>query len=279
MLIGILLPALGTARRTARGSSCLSNFRQVALGWTMYADENQDTILPVRPPDVGGGTGNAANQYEVGNGLKYRPRWLATMGVHVGVLPFTEPSTIDQRQDYGNKVFQCAEAPERTDERNHCYGYNHQFLGNSRVTAGRYHNYPVKLARIQLFSDTVLAADSMGTAAGVPTASRLPYQLRGSDASAIGNEAYPLDPPHLTAASDRGSGSSGGPRSGVEARHLGRVNALFLDGHAGVFTVEALGYRLRPDGAYSDEGTPDNPSTNKLFSGEGVDKLPPPKPS
>lgn len=278
LLIGLLLPALGSARNTARGTVCLSNFRQLALGWTMYADENKDTMLPLRPADLGGGTGNPANHYEVGNGLKYRPRWIAIMGSQVGLYPFAEPSLTDQRQDYTGKVYACPAAAERTDERNHCYGYNYQFLGNSRTTAGRFHNYPLKRSRLQTFSDTVLGADSMGTAAGVAAASRVPYQLRGSDVNALGNEAYPMDPPRLLAASDRGTGGSGSPRSAVEPRHQNRVNAMFLDGHAGVFTVEALGYRLNGDGSYSDSGTPENPATNRLFSGGGTDKNPPDRP-
>lgn len=279
LLIGILLPALGSARNTARGTACLSNFRQLALGWTMYADENKDTMLPSRPPDLGGGAGNPANHYEVGTGLKFRPRWIATMGSYVGLPPFPEPLTADVRQDYAGKVYQCPAAADRTDERNHCYGYNYQFLGNSRITAGRYHNYPLKRSRIQTFDGTALAADSMGTAAGVPAASRVPYQLRGVNLDGIGNHAYTLDPPRLMPASDRGTGNAGSPRTAVEPRHMNRVNAVFLDGHAGTFSVEALGYRLNGDGSYSDTGTAENPVTNRLFSGDGTDKAPPNRPS
>lgn len=279
LLVGLLLPALGSARNTARGTVCLSNFRQLALGWTMYADENRDTMLPLRPADVGGGAGNPANHYEVGNGLKYRPRWIAIMGSHVGLYPFGEPTITDARQDYTGKVYACPAAAERTDERNHCYGYNYQFLGNSRTTAGRFHNYPLKRSRIQTFDGTVLAADSMGTAAGVPAASRVPYQLRGTDVNAIGNEGYPMDPPRLLSTSDRGTGGAGSPRSAVEPRHMNRVNAVFLDGHAGTFSVEQLGYRLNGDGSYSDTGTAENPATNRLFSGDGTDKDPPNRPN
>jgi prepilin-type N-terminal cleavage/methylation domain-containing protein/prepilin-type processing-associated H-X9-DG protein len=279
ILIGLLLPALGSARNTARGTVCLSNFRQLALGWTMYADENKDTILPMRPADVGGGAGNPANHYEVGNGLKFRPRWLAIMGSQVGLYPFGEPTTTDQRQDYFGKVYACPAAADRTDERNHCYGYNYQFLGNSRVAAGRFINYPLKRSRIITFSDTVLGADAMGTAAGVPAASRVPYQVRGTDVNAMGNEGYPLDPPRLLAGSDRGTGGASSPRSAVEPRHLNRVNAMFLDGHAATFTAEQLGYRLNGDGSYSDTGTPEDPTTNRLFSGDGTDKAPPNRPS
>lgn len=275
LLVGILLPALGSARRAAKTSVCLSNFRQLALGWTMYYDENNDIMLPLRPADAGGGAGNPANHYDVGNGLKYRPRWIATMGSYVGMLPFGEPSIQDIRQDYQGKVYQCPEAADRTDERNHCYGYNYQFLGNSRTASGRYWNYPVRRSRIMTFSGTLLGADSMGSAAGVPEASRLPYQLRGTDVSAVGNEGYPMDPPRLTPTSDRCTSAA---RSAVEPRHQGRVNAMFLDGHAATFTPEGLGYRRKSDGSYSDTGAAPDPTGNRLFSGDGTDRDPPNRP-
>ncbi len=40
VLIGILLPALGSARRSAEGAGCLSNLRQIAFLSTLYADDN-----------------------------------------------------------------------------------------------------------------------------------------------------------------------------------------------------------------------------------------------
>ncbi|MEM1097697.1 MAG: prepilin-type N-terminal cleavage/methylation domain-containing protein [Planctomycetota bacterium] len=45
LLIGILLPALGAARRTARGMACLSNERQHLIGISAYAYD-YDTFLP-----------------------------------------------------------------------------------------------------------------------------------------------------------------------------------------------------------------------------------------
>jgi len=40
LLIGILLPSLGAARRSAEQSVCLSNLRQIATSGTIYAGEN-----------------------------------------------------------------------------------------------------------------------------------------------------------------------------------------------------------------------------------------------
>ncbi len=39
LLIGVLLPALGKARRAARDAACLSNLRQHGIAWTMYLDD------------------------------------------------------------------------------------------------------------------------------------------------------------------------------------------------------------------------------------------------
>ena len=46
LLVGILLPALGAARRTARDVKCASNVRQQMIGVFGYATDNRD-ILPI----------------------------------------------------------------------------------------------------------------------------------------------------------------------------------------------------------------------------------------
>ena len=46
LLIGILLPALGAARKTARSIACLSNLRQLGVAHEVYAAENKDFIVP-----------------------------------------------------------------------------------------------------------------------------------------------------------------------------------------------------------------------------------------
>ena len=46
LLVGILLPALGAARRTARGAICLNNQRQIMIAQHSYAADNKDVFAP-----------------------------------------------------------------------------------------------------------------------------------------------------------------------------------------------------------------------------------------
>ncbi len=46
ILAAMLLPALSRARRKAEGISCMSNNKQLALAWIMYADDNNDKLAP-----------------------------------------------------------------------------------------------------------------------------------------------------------------------------------------------------------------------------------------
>ena len=46
LLIGILLPALGAARESARNLSCLSNIRQMGIGLNVYTNENKGLLPP-----------------------------------------------------------------------------------------------------------------------------------------------------------------------------------------------------------------------------------------
>ena len=46
LLIGILLPALGAARNTARDLKCLANDRQMGIGFHAYASEYKQFLPP-----------------------------------------------------------------------------------------------------------------------------------------------------------------------------------------------------------------------------------------
>jgi prepilin-type N-terminal cleavage/methylation domain-containing protein/prepilin-type processing-associated H-X9-DG protein len=46
ILAGMLLPALGKAKTKAQGIACINNLRQLQLAWGMYADDNDDHLVP-----------------------------------------------------------------------------------------------------------------------------------------------------------------------------------------------------------------------------------------
>src|SRR5688572_10413318 len=61
ILAGMLLPALSRAKLKATNSSCLTNQKQLVLGFLMYADDNADRMLYTMP--VGTQIGNPAGGF------------------------------------------------------------------------------------------------------------------------------------------------------------------------------------------------------------------------
>jgi prepilin-type N-terminal cleavage/methylation domain-containing protein/prepilin-type processing-associated H-X9-DG protein len=279
LLISILLPSLSAARQTSRSAVCGSRLRQLGIGWTMYADQSKGVAVPGRPARF---ADNSQNVYYVGNGYHWRPRWYVRMGAESGFFAFNEPSP-DSAQDNtklidGSDVFLCPEVSDRRNNRNSPYGYNYQFLGNARFRGGQeargFVNFPVSADRLRSAS-TLMAADALGTAAGKPANLRTEYRLDGtSDLFAVGNHAWSLDPPRLTATSDSCDDSNRGPehRSAPELRHRGKTNSLFCDGHVSAETYKSLGYVENGDGSIAAMHAD---ATNRLFSGSGGDDDPP----
>jgi len=49
ILASLLLPALARAKGKARQTQCMSNLRQMQMAWIMYADDNEDSMIPNAP--------------------------------------------------------------------------------------------------------------------------------------------------------------------------------------------------------------------------------------
>lgn len=288
MLVAILLPSLSSARNAAKGSVCLSNLKRLGTGMTLYVNANREQFPPfrlktVRPTD----TTDYVNSW----GSK-APRWQwfvdpEEVGPVIDPEPFRAEitasgsfgdSSIGENGELGttmtNKYFLC---PSLSDEfefdiRNGAYGYNYQYLGNSRVdTAGsRFLNFPVGVQRIQSAGQTVLLADSRG-------AGRV-----------HGKHSYTLDPPRLAVefqATQFGPGA-GDVQTGLEAslyqyspverRHGKHGNVVFVDSHAEAMTLDTLGYQLNPEGVPEPILDPLNETykaNNKLWNGEAYDSI------
>src|SRR5271165_5218386 len=61
ILAAMLLPAMTRAKQKAQGLQCLSNHRQLALAWRMYAEDSRDIL--VYASDDGTGAANPKNQF------------------------------------------------------------------------------------------------------------------------------------------------------------------------------------------------------------------------
>ncbi len=272
LLISILVPSLKSARDQARTVVCGTQLRTLAQGWVMYADENQDIALPARMPGfASGGLSNPENLYEVSNGIKYRPRWPVLMQGQVGVPALNRPKDDRNRQNYNNDAYICPTVSRWTDERNAAYGYNYQFLGSHRRSGSEFRNLPVPTSRIRKASGTISITDSNGSAASFPTRERLDYLNEDREERRRGNYGWLIDPPRLRSGSSR-AGGPGSRRSAPDARHRGKANAAFADGHVVDMTLQDMGYGVRQDGSVVDSGLG---AHNRLFSGTGRDKSPP----
>jgi len=77
ILAALLLPALGKAKMKGQQAACLSNQKQLALGWVMYAGDNSEKMVnlstysnpagPLNPADVPWRTSANAGQLVVAN--------------------------------------------------------------------------------------------------------------------------------------------------------------------------------------------------------------------
>lgn len=272
ILVGILMPALSSARKTAQATKCAANLRQIGQGWMLYANRFGGVACPMRSPTMGG-----PNE-DLGNGTtQYRPRWFDHIGVQLSVRPYDKPpsNADDEDKMVTNRLFICPTEPERANGRNFGYGYNFQFLGNPRTKAsGRFINFPVRVSRLKA-ATTIAIVDSMGTAAGKARSSRRGYLSDGSsDLAALGNHGYTVDPPRLTALSDYSEDNARSPadRSAPEPRHRNLANALFCDGHVEAMSLKQMGYIENQNGSVA---AADPQATNQLFSGSGINDDPP----
>jgi prepilin-type processing-associated H-X9-DG protein/prepilin-type N-terminal cleavage/methylation domain-containing protein len=273
VLISILMPTLSKVRRRAQATECAANLHTFGQAWQLYANANHGVCVPGRLPTSGAPGG----VYSIDRSSEYRPHWYELLGEQVQQYANLHPKDVqDDKWTISNRVFLCPAVPDWNNSRNFPYGYNYQFLGNARHRMdGGWINYPIKVARIN-GAHTVMAADSMGTAAGLPRTSRTKYYEDGThDAAAWCNKGWCIDPPRLTGDSDYADPQHRDPqaRAGPDPRHMGKCNVVFCDGHVELLAPQEIGYVVEPDGSMP---ASDPHASNAWFSGSAADVDPPP---
>ena len=238
ILAAILFPVFARARENARRISCVNNMKQMGLGVSMYAQDN-DGRYPMASNTDGSGR-----------------RWPDYIFPYVKsaqlfVCPSVGSGDVDSRgpgwaaaTGQAGKYFG--------------YGYNYQYLGNSRTPARAGFPFTATDSVVSAPSQTVAIADTGGVGATGTTGVYVvdPPQLvlnadstpRGSGRPSASDAYYPS-----------GSGGNIAQRATPAARHLEMVSVAFADGHAKAMKLEKLD-------DFNGDGTPDN----GFFNGRGV---------
>jgi prepilin-type N-terminal cleavage/methylation domain-containing protein/prepilin-type processing-associated H-X9-DG protein len=99
ILASILLPVLGRAKDKARDANCISNLRQWAITWRLYADDNNDSFMSGTGSDFPRGAWvlSLTNGYKTKPALLLCPKAVDRRGpgdqeVHVGL---DDPNAVD----------------------------------------------------------------------------------------------------------------------------------------------------------------------------------------
>ncbi len=263
LLMGILLPALGKARATARATIDMANLRTLGQALEMYAD--QEEMFPAHKLPSGQvhrstGRPSARWHWAIGDivGAPYLPRNAQEQNDFLNTNDFPRLDNevfLDPTQDVED--LRSAQTGEIQVLRNGSYGYNYHYLGNTRTGAnGGVSRWPVRRSAIFVPFKTVAFADSSGSVAIRPT-------------QGFREHAYTLDPPRLDTEHNNASewAHDSGP-SPVHNRHFGKGNVAMLDGHVEAMTLAELGYIVEDE---ADGITQVDAGDNALFNGLGVD--------
>jgi prepilin-type N-terminal cleavage/methylation domain-containing protein/prepilin-type processing-associated H-X9-DG protein len=237
ILAGLLMPALSQAKVSAKSISSLSNLRQVGLAMTLYRGDHEGLFpahssLPALTTALG----------------KPRTRWPDHIYSYINSEKvFLSP--LLTREEANDMVKPFAHTVESGQAIYYGgYGYNYQYLGNSRVPEAEMIPFQANDAAIKAPSNTVALGDTKG-------AQKDPDKPFGHGGAAV----YVIDPPiGSVALGSRGSrktgggpgagnayyegGSDGAPgfRATPSNRSNGKVNLMFVDGSARSMAPEEL---------------------------------------
>ncbi len=235
LLVGILMPALGAARRSALSIKSVSNLRQVGIGLASYKADRKG-FYPIHSSSI----------TKIAN---VKPRWADYIFPYLNNVEVYRSPNLDEREfveltkPFWHEVsLTDAEAAVRagsgvakpvlpSDPAVHGgYGYNFQYLGNARSSV----MFNGRESDLVALSDTVVVGDTTGSA-------------KNGEPGDGGAAAYALDPP-LGSARGSGKGSyyeGGGDentgtydpgfnyalRSAPAERNNGQAGFVFADGH------------------------------------------------
>ncbi|MEZ6189882.1 MAG: type II secretion system protein [Phycisphaerales bacterium] len=236
LLVGILLPALGAARRSAQDIKCLSNERQILIGFFGYVS-NSDGVLPIGisayavPPGDETNWALLISDYIQQTGVKY------------------------DDQDKVSEAFLCptVDKGEFAQDGWLHYGGSHPILANRRegIVADAKWGKPLQLDSQGRQTELILAAD----ATIVPQSGTCLALISNTDGGRVANTndtryLKPGDPTNEQAPTFLPNEDTMTSRGEFRFRHGGdaNTNIAYMDGHAGNLNQQTLVRRnIYPD--------------------------------
>lgn len=247
ILASMMLPALSRAKAKAKAVSSISNLRQLGLGLTLYRDDHRGFFPGHSLPAVAG---------------EARMRWADLIFPYMqNVQVYLSPALRAEEYLFMNKPFAHTapggvEDPERTRYYGG-YGYNYQYLGNTRTPGGAA-PFHASDSSIAAPASTIVFGDTKGARKGSATN---PYGQDGSGVyvidpplgsvalGSIGSRKSSVSPGSGNAYYEGGSDGSDAHRATPSDRNAGRVNTVMVDGHATAMTPDDLdGKKLNASG-------------------------------
>jgi len=280
----------------AKANACLSTMKNIGNAFVFYLNENRDTFPPGRL--TRGHPSDGPDMPFVNEYFRESPRWQWFLEMDQG--PVINPKNFPHLRKgqpwgvsgpYGDDnprarrmtvdTFRCPSLDDpdfENDIRDGAYGYNYQYLGNARRDSDSdlWDNFAVLLHQIKSPAKTVVVADSRGAGRrhGVRSFALDPPRLATEkNAKRFGPE--PGDGESAPVGANGNSIPDEFLYSPVEARHKGRGNVIFVDGHGEGQTLTQLGYardETNPN-IVVPVRTKDDPGewNNKMWTGTGRD--------
>jgi len=279
LLVGILLPALGAARRAAQASASASNLRQMGIAMGAYHVDHSGWF-PMHSSISSEGPPWGPNDEYAG-----RPRWADYLFDYMPEYDiFRSPTLNDDEALDLHKAFS-----RNASETHGGYGYNYHYLGNSRNgvtgidgTAGVFppyvgstnNSYHGRLdATVKDPTATVMFGDVAGSRGGVPT----------NRPGEGGEAAYSLDAPlpSVDFGSRGNKRATPGPYYPNVTAGSGLVGANGIDGEGGTtafdipaaFGEEYADYQVRSFPAQRNYATDFDGSSHFVFGDGHVSTL------
>jgi prepilin-type processing-associated H-X9-DG protein/prepilin-type N-terminal cleavage/methylation domain-containing protein len=254
VLVGILMPALAAARRSAQSVKCLNNLRQIATGAMIHAQRHKG-FYPLagnlqtpgaRPADLRDPERVRYTYYEPPNGAYFLASFHGAIGSvfgnQRGLDEFTFNAQVAAENDPEGflRMFYCPSDLSRPEEMTYAWVYyaggfgwylrqsyvvNEAFVGWDDARDRRRGN----INQIKRPAEVMLAMD--GRTGG-------PSRRVGNMSFATVANKTPNGPVTLADAL-LGNARAGDPQNFDHQRHRKRVNISFLDGHAETLAIEA----------------------------------------